>query len=507
MGSTATCSRSDDPRVVAALAEYMEECEHGHEPERAEFLARYRSIAAPLRECLDGLDFVQHAAGEFSPPPGAVAEPVLSPAAPASHSVVLGEFRIIREIGRGGMGVVYEAEQLSLGRRVALKVLPAAASLDQRHCQRFQIEAQAAALLHHDHIVPIFGVGSDQGAHYFAMQLIDGPSLTRIIQDLKAEILPEPMDGSGEPEGERPGSSDHDRVAHARSSVHSSLVRMRCRETARLGLEAAEALEHAHQLGVIHRDIKPSNLLVDGRGKLWVADFGLARLPQEEHDLTRTGDLVGTLRYMSPEQVRAERGGVTSATDVYSLGATLYELITLRPAFASKDRHELLRTILHDEPTSPRKINPAVPRDLETIILKALEKEPSARYATAAELADDLRHFLADEPVRARPPGPVNRTIKWVRRHRMAVGISMIALIFTLAATSLTLWQAKRRNRRDPCNPSQCPALQTLGNRGLSPRARPDHTPPHLGLRKSIAFSGGDRTDTESRGLLLRPDP
>ena len=200
------------------------------------------------------------------------------------------------------MGVVYEAEQRSLGRHVALKVLPSAASLDPRQRQRFQVEAQAAALLHHDHIVPVFGVGFDQGAHYFAMQLIDGPSLTRVIQDLKERVA---WDA-----GDRTPGPDHDRQSPPRSSVHSSSVRERCRETARLGLQAADALDHPHQLGVIHRDIKPSNLLIDSRGKLWVADFGLARLPQEDNDLTRTGDLLGTLRYMSPEQVRAERGGV-----------------------------------------------------------------------------------------------------------------------------------------------------------------------------------------------------
>jgi serine/threonine protein kinase len=358
---------------------------------------------------------------------------------------MLGDYRIIREIGRGGMGVVYEAEQLSLGRRVALKVLPSAASLEPRSRQRFQVEAQAAALLHHEHIVPVFGIGFDQGAHYYAMQLIEGRPLTKVIQELTTKPLPE---GSAKEAG---ATDDHhpgiglDRASPPRSAGHSSLSRAHCRETARLGLQAAEALEHAHELGVIHRDIKPSNLLLDGRGNLWVADFGLARLPQEDPELTRTGDLVGTLRYMSPEQVRAERGEVDARTDLYSLGATLYELLTLRPAFDARDRQELVRRILHDEPVLPRRINPSIPRDLETIILKAMEKEPSARYGSARELADDLRRFLADEPVQARRPSLANRVVKWSRRHRAAVIAGVTALILTLTTSTAVLWEAKRR--------------------------------------------------------------
>jgi eukaryotic-like serine/threonine-protein kinase len=450
LDSTVFLARSHDVQLAEALEEYANLLKDGQEPRRAEFLARHRAIASELAECLDGLRFVNNAACDFSP---SSRGDELS--APDGQSVTLGDYRLIREIGRGGMGVVYEAEQRSLGRHVALKVLPLAASLDPRHRQRFQVEAQAAALLHHDHIVPVFGVGFDQGAHYFAMQLIDGPSLTQVIQDLK--------DWAAAETGEKGPAAELDRLHTPRSSVHSSLVRARCRETARLGLQAAEALDHAHQLGVIHRDIKPSNLLIDGRSKLWVADFGLARLPREDHDLTRTGDLLGTLRYMSPEQVRAERGGVDCSTDIYSLGVTLYELITLRPAFDARDRQELLRSILHDEPVAPRKVNPAIPRDLETILLKAIEKEPQARYASAAELADDLRHFLADEPVRARRPGLVDRTVKWVRRHRTAVAISMTALIVTLATTSLVLWQAKRRTDASLAATNEAALRQRLG--------------------------------------------
>ena len=185
---------------------------------------------------------------------------------------------------------------------------------------------------------------------------------------------------------------------------------------AELGIQAAEALDHAHALGIVHRDVKPANLLVDGRGSLWVTDFGLAHI-QSDARLTMTGDLVGTLRYMSPEQALAKRVVVDHRTDVYSLGATLYELLTLEPAFAGTDRQELLRQIAFEEPKPPRRINRAIPAELETIVLKAMEKNPADRYATAKELADDLRRFLADEPILARRAGVVRRLRKWGRRH------------------------------------------------------------------------------------------
>ncbi|MFO0889037.1 MAG: serine/threonine-protein kinase [Isosphaeraceae bacterium] len=440
-GSTASLAGSGDVRLAQALEQYVALLQAGQTPERSAFLEGHASVADSLRACLDGLGLVEGAMGEFLSEPGG-REPLAGPA-----SSVLGDFRLIREIGRGGMGVVYEAEQMSLGRRVALKVLPSAASLDPRQRQRFQVEAQAAALLHHEHIVPVFGIGVDHGACYYAMQLIDGQPLTEVIRRLRAERsepaesrpASTPMDGS-------PGHSA-DPPTSSRSSGKSTLGRARARELAGLAVQAAESLEHAHELGVIHRDIKPSNLLLDQKGKLWVADFGLARLPHDEHDLTRTGDLVGTLRYMSPEQVRAERGGITAATDIYSLGATLYELLTLRPAFEAGDRQELLRKILHDEPTPPRRLDPSIPRDLETIVLKAMEKSPSARYGTALQLAEDLRRFLDDQPILARRPRLAERVVKWSRRHRTAVVAALSALIVTLAATTLISWQAKIRTQ------------------------------------------------------------
>jgi len=442
MVSGADDSPPDEIRVVAALEEYYQLLQEGRRPSRAEFLALHPTIADDLAKRLDGIEFVQGAGGQLiATGAGGWANEDPLP------SARLGEYRIIREVGRGGMGIVYEVEHLPLGRRVALKVLPSAASLDPRQRQRFQLEAQAAALLHHEHIVPVFGIGCDRGVHYYAMQFIDGRSLADLIRDLQ-HVPPKSGREEPGPSNLKPDLETGPELPTSPRSPGSSLHnRERCQAAARLGLQAALAIEHAHEVGVIHRDIKPSNLLIDGRDHLWVADFGLARLPQGDHDLTRTGDLVGTVRYMSPEQVRGEREGVDARTDIYGLGVTLYELLTLRAAFDARDRQELLRRILHEEPASPRRINPSIPRDLETIIFKAMEKEPSARYGSARELADDLKRFLDDQPVRARRPSLLDYSIKWSRRHRAGVIAATAALLVTLAASTVVLWAANDRSR------------------------------------------------------------
>ena len=199
-------------------------------------------------------------------------------------------------------------------------------------------------------------------------------------------------------------------------------------------MQVAEALDHAHTRGILHRDIKPANLLLDDQGQLWVTDFGLAQI-QGNPGLTLTGDILGTLRYMSPEQALAKRVVIDGRTDIYSLGVTLYELLTLRPAIDGQDRQEILRKIAEEEPAPPRKLNPAVPRDLETILLKAMAKEPSGRYATAKELADELRRFLEHKPITARRPSLLDRAAKWARRHRAAVwsaGVSLAVLLLAV---------------------------------------------------------------------------
>ncbi len=471
-GSQRPPSRAEDDRLIAAMHEYLTALEAGQKPDRAALLARHASVAEELADCLEGLEFV-HAVGPCLSHPPACGPAPLPPSPELQAEVPLGDFRLLREVGRGGMGVVYEAEQLSLGRRVALKVLPFAATLDARQLQRFQNEARAAAGLHHTHIVPVYGVGCERGVHYYAMQFIDGHTLAAMVAELRrlagreaadaataagpAEALagglasgcwaprkeptpdPEPTGPYAAPAGRPPEAVAGTAPRAAASTERSAQDPAYFRTVAQLVIQAAEALEHAHQLGVVHRDIKPSNLLVDVRGHLWVTDFGLAHV-QGDAGLTMTGDLLGTLRYMSPEQALGQRAGLDHRTDVYSLGATLYELLTLEPAFAGQDRQALLRQIAFEEPRPPRQRNKAIPAELDTIVRKATEKTPSDRYATAQELADDLRRFLEDRPIRARRPTVLQRLRKALRRHRplaLTLAASLVVLLVGLTVASL----------------------------------------------------------------------
>jgi serine/threonine protein kinase/Flp pilus assembly protein TadD len=371
---------------------------------------------------------------------------------------VLGDFRLIRQVGRGGMGVVYEAEQISLRRRVALKVLAFASALDSRQLQRFQNEAQAAAHLHHTHIVPVFFVGCERGVHFYAMQYVEGQNLAAVIAGLRELVArkggprptgPSPLnaDTVDPPAGQVVADADMETapVLGVLSTARSSGDAQWFRTVAELAVSAAEALDYAHKQGVVHRDIKPANLLVDGHGHLWVADFGLAQM-QSTTRITMTGDLVGTLRYMSPEQALAKRVAVDHRTDVYSLGATLYELLTLQPAFTGTDRQELLRQIAFEEPRPPRSLNKIIPKELEIIALKALEKNPAERYATAQEMADDLRRFLEDKPIMAKPPSLAQRVGKWARRHPELVAASVGLLLITALGLAVSTFLLSRAN-------------------------------------------------------------
>jgi serine/threonine protein kinase len=432
-------SSSGTDSIQAELIEqFLERLQAGEELDPSEFAAQHPDHAEALRQLLPALQLM----GELSrsSPRG---RPILRlPEAISSPELgVVGDFRILREVGRGGMGVVYEAEQLSLHRRVALKVLPLAGGLDTRQLQRFKTEAQAAALLHHTNIVPIHAVGCERGVHYYAMQFIDGQTLAQVINEQRS-IEPQAR-------GESAVFDSPNSAPAARSSTPnpSSRTRELIRTAVKLGIQAAEAVEHAHSFGVIHRDIKPANLLIDERGNLWITDFGLARL-QNECGLTMSGDLIGTLRYMSPEQAMGRAVAVDHRTDIYSLGVTLYELMTLKPAIKGQNRQEMLRQIAHEEPVPPRQLAPALARELETILLKAMNKEPMSRYRTALELANDLRCFLEHKPIQARRPSLVERVAKWSRRHRAIVAAAFCFLLFaivTLAASTLLI----ARQRRD----------------------------------------------------------
>jgi tetratricopeptide (TPR) repeat protein len=318
----------------------------------------------------------------------------------------LGDFRIVREIGRGGMGIVYEAEQKSLARRVALKVLPKHVLLQEKDRRRFEREARTAANLHHTHIVPVFGTGEYDGLHYYVMPLVRGVGLDEIVRRLRDKTDLTALEGH-----------------------HWSRI-------ARVGIQAAEALDYAHRQGTLHRDIKPSNLLLDENGNVSVADFGLARAI-DSGDASRSGEVVGTPRYMAPEQLR---GNAETRSDLYSLGATLYELATLQPVFddSACRRHDAAGRECPD-PARPRKLNPAIPRDLQTIILKCLELDPQRRYQDAAALGDDLQRFLDGRPIRARHVTWLERLVRWCRRNPALASVSALAasLVVVAAVTAL----------------------------------------------------------------------
>ncbi|HET6879787.1 MAG TPA: protein kinase [Pirellulales bacterium] len=398
--------------------------------------------------------------------------PAANPKSKIENPKSLGDFELLREVGRGGMGIVYEARQVSLGRRVAVKVLPAASLLDARQLQRFQNEARAAAQLNHPHIVDVISVGNDDGVHYFAMRFVEGRTLAELIalasgtrqcagdtsdaadSHCKLQIAPKCAGGSqGKLQNDASESMlDSDNLRpktqdlRPKPSGSNPKSKIQNPKSAEWIAQAAEALHHAHASGVVHRDVKPSNLLVDNDGKLWVTDFGVARFG-DDAGLTLTGDLLGTLRYMSPEQALGRLSAIGPRSDVYSLGATLYELLASRPVFTGDDRGELLRQVAFEQPTALRKLDPRLPRDLETIAHKALEKSPEDRYATAGEMAADLRRYLRGEPIRAKPPTLAERTTKWCLRHRrIAVTAAVLLLLVVAGLLASTLLIAHSRN-------------------------------------------------------------
>jgi serine/threonine protein kinase/tetratricopeptide (TPR) repeat protein len=339
----------------------------------------------------------------------------------------LGEFTLIREIGRGGMGIVYEATQAGMERSVALKLLPLAATFDARQISRFQNESRAAGSLHHPHIVPVYSVGEADGVHYYAMQLIDGISIDDWI---------------------------HQRIDRTRNqptaSAEGKLVAAEPFSDWRLvvgwAIDCADALQTAHEAGVIHRDIKPSNLLLDRDEQVWITDFGLARC-QSNGSLTRSGDVVGTMRYMSPEQAAGQSALVDGRTDIYSLAAAVYEMLSLTPAYPGDDGPAILKAIDQHDIVPLRHLCQHLPRDLETVIAKAMSKSRDERYETAAAFADDLRRVLADEPTLARPPTVVDQVTRWAAKHRRSVLASMlvVGLGFVGLAISTARYAALKR--------------------------------------------------------------
>ncbi len=421
----------------------------------------------------------------------------------------LGDFKLLREIGRGGMGIVYEAVQRSLKRRVAVKVLGPGIADSPRQLERFRREAEAAARLHHTNIVPVFGIGEEDGLNFYAMQFIKGVPLDNVISTLRNSTeqptdsqsnppqsptetiagplaqtpptLPQspdshtyfPFNPSGDsgaapalpaarPPYPRPvddpdsGQSDSgllpitdEPIVRVGLSNFSSTEFFR--NVARMGAQVADALSYAHQHGVLHRDIKPSNLMLDEAGDVWVMDFGLVKF-LEQNDLTRTGDLIGTLRYMAPEQLE---GHAEVTTDIFSLGLTLYELLTLTPGFSGEQSITLAMRLKQTEIRRPRAINPLIPRDLETIVIKATARDPSARYQTAGEFAADLQRFLDDQPIRARRASVRERLWRWTRRNpalAAATSSAMALLLLVAGVATYSRWRVEEARTRAESN-------------------------------------------------------
>lgn len=436
-----------DPRLIELSRLYLIALRAGNSPRREEYLARYSDLPEEASDYLEGIEMafaLEQARGK--------AESQILDRLDFKQTEPIGDFRILRELGRGGMGTVYEAMQISLGRRVALKVLPFAAALDERHRKRFLLEAQAAAQLHHQNIVPVYAVGCERGTHYYAMQLIDGEPLSAklfISSDPANDVLRSTVNLPADPTLRESFPSG--------VSLHKP-KRNRYQRIAALVADAAEALEYAHSCGIVHRDVKPGNLLLDIRGKLWITDFGLAHITTGEH-VTQTGEMLGTMRYMSPEQASGSRGVIDHRSDVYSLGATLYEMLTGEPVFNGGDRQSLLHQVLNGDPRPLRQINRAIPEEIETITLKALRHSPSDRYQTAQEFADDLHRYLNEMPIAARNPTLIEKTRKWMRRHPTTVLSMLFAMCFAMilfaiatavvtrqkSLTQQSLQQAERR--------------------------------------------------------------
>jgi WD40 repeat protein/tetratricopeptide (TPR) repeat protein len=410
---------ADESVLLGELAEeFTARVRAGQLPELEDYARRHPDLAGRIRELFPALLLLEGMAGGAAP----------GLERPAGDDLVaggtFGAYRIEREVGRGGMGVVYEAVHRALNKRVALKVLPVHGPGGGGRLERFVREARTAAGLHHTNIVPVFDVGQAGGVPYYAMQFIDGKGLDRVLRD-----------GPSEPTGPYPAEAGAAPTV-AESPPLPSPPSDYFRWVAGLGIQAAEGLAHAHQRGIVHRDVKPSNLLLDAQGVLWITDFGLARR-LEDPALTHSGVLLGTPRYMSPEQAEAARKPIDHRTDIYSLGATLYELLTRRPAFDGHTPQEVVRQIIGREPVPPRRLEPAIPRDLETIVLKAMAKRPADRYQVAQEMADDLGRWLRTEPIRARRIGVVGRTARWCRRNPRLAAVTGAALAIILTLSGL----------------------------------------------------------------------
>jgi serine/threonine protein kinase/WD40 repeat protein/Flp pilus assembly protein TadD len=465
-----------DP-IEQLAEEWRERLRRGEQFSAEEYAARYPELAGDIRDLFPAVVMMEElkpVAGDLTGVHTVATSPDGATPADGVRLERLGDFRILRVVGRGGMGVVYEAEQESLGRHVALKVLPAAVAQRPMYLERFRREARTAARLHHTNIVPVYGVGEETGSCYYAMQFIQGQALDVVIAEIKrlrGRSADDPVRGdqptcdaavkvahslvTGRFTDAEPAVSDEAAPAGptvatpptpSASDLGEQPAARYYRRVAHLGVQAAEGLAYAHAQGVLHRDIKPANLLLDAQGTLWITDFGLAKAEDSE-DLTQAGDIVGTVRYMAPERFE---GKADARSDIHALGVTLYELLALQPPFSGTDRASLIGQITAGVRPPLHALAPDVPRDLETIVLKAMARDPAARYASAAELADDLRRFLENRPIKARRISAAERFRRWCRRNPVVASLTaavfLLLACFAVGSTVAAIWLQEERD-------------------------------------------------------------
>ncbi len=428
-----------DQDLVDVLAEeFLTRRQRGENCDVEEYVSKHPDRADDIRDVFAALDFV-HATQPRQ-----------------EEAPCIPDYQIVREIGRGGMGIVYEARQVSLGRTVALKVVPQTLLDNELSVQRFELEARTAAQLEHDNIVPVYDVGFENKLNYFSMRFVDGKGLDEVIDDIRS-LLQQSADTSSNRKrllgsiidsaagslsgifNPAPDTKEDNAKATTTDSSGGKRVRSYYHNAADICLQVANALSHAHENGVLHRDIKPSNLLLDRNGKVWVADFGLAKT--ESQDLTTTGNIVGTLRFMSPERLE---GTNDPRSDIYSLGMTLYELLSLQPAFQNTNQLRILDKIKNHKPMPLKVVDPHIPTDLQTVVEKSIDKDPRKRYRTASEFAEDLQLFLHGRPIKARRVSQLEHFVSWGRRNpgtATALAAVTLLIIAGLIGTSLAALQ------------------------------------------------------------------
>ena len=454
-----------DELLDRIVADYTKRMRAGKAPEIAKYKRKYPSIANEIDDLLTSVAMIeglkQDAEGQGD---------TLAPRSNAkdfSNLKQLGDYVLIREVGRGGMGIVFEAVHQSLGRRVALKVMLEREFESEKQIARFRREAQAAARLHHTNIVSVFGVGEAEGFHFYVMEYVDGISLKSAVQSLTSSMAN--LDGRGPAAASKLGTVGDGDLATvekanretgefsiASSALASSLQSspavshpdfrnnaQRYQWVADVGAQVADALAYSHQMGILHRDIKPANLMLDDKGQVWITDFGLVKLHDEEA-ITKTGDVIGTPQYLAPESLKGE---YDQQSETYCLGLSLYELATLQPAIEPGSHAQVFNRIIHEQPKAPGTVDPSMPRDLATIIAKAIRKDPAERYISAEALRDDLRAFVEDRPISARRPSLIEQASRWSRKNPLVASLAALSalLICATAIVASSAWAYTNR--------------------------------------------------------------